>query len=216
LDFCLLASELDAEHDFGGGAVNIDPNWLSALAAMVAAIFSIWAHRSAENARQRADSLNVKFAEAQTRLAHQSWTDDYFREITAWASGVCIAISEAIHIVDTVDEVAKQRVLIALSASIDMGRWYFPNRKEDQQGSDKEPAYRGERQPCLDWIVMAYEVLEGRRSTEDRKDALWRCQRNFVSCIQEIVDPRSREAAIVRVLSDFGVVSSLPKVESPE
>ncbi len=97
-----------------------------------------------------------------------------------------------------------------------MGRWYFPNRDHDKKGKNKEPAYRGVRQPCLDWVVFAYDIFADQQNTVGAREQLVSCQRHFVSCIQEVLDPRSREEAIERVLTDFKAISTLPKVESPE
>ena len=199
--------------------MSFDPNWISAVAAILAVGFSIWAHRSAERSRKRADALelkNAELAEMQNRLAHQSWSDEYFREITTWACNVATAISRAIHLVGIDDEIARRETLVTLSACIDMGRWYFPNRDHDKQGQTKEPAFRGVRQPCLDWVVLAYDICSGQRSANDSRGLLVSCQRNFVSCIQEVLDPRSRERAIERVLTDFGAIATLPKVKSPQ
>ena len=203
-----------------------DSDWISAsasavsaVAAVAAIVTALLAQRAANVAQARAEELeqkNAELIEIQSRLSHQSWADEYFREITAWAGQVSLAISRATHLTDVDDEVSKRDVLSTLSACIDMGRWYFPNRDHDKRGYHKEPAYRGLRQPCLDWVVWAYDTFDGRRHAADRRAELIRCQRNFVSCIQEVLDPRSREKAIQRVLTDFSPVASLPKVQSPE
>ena len=200
-------------------SISIDPNWISAFAALVAVAFSVWAHRSAERSRKRTDALELQNAELtriQSVLAHQSWSDEYFREITSWSCNVATAISRAIHLVGVEDQDARRDVLSTLSACIDMGRWYFPNRDHEKEGKNKEPAYRGVRQPCLDWVVFAYDVFDGEKNIKDARAQLVSCQRHFVSCIQEVLDPRSREEAIDRVLTDFKAISTLPKVESPE
>lgn len=206
--------------------MNLDHNWISALASTVSAVAAViaiamamLAQRTASAAQERAGELerkNAELAEIQSRLSHQSWADEYFREITDWAGQVSLAISRATHLVDVDDEQSRRDVLSILSASIDMGRWYFPNIYHDKEGQYKEPAYRGFRQPCLDWVVRAYDVFDGREPVDDKRVELICCQRNFVSCIQEVLDPRSREKAIERVLNDFSAVSALPKVQSPE
>ena len=198
--------------------MKFDPNWVSAVAAVIAVALSIIAHRSAGRSKRRADTLeekNAELTEMQTRLAHQSWSDEYFREITVWACQVSRSLSTAIHIVALDESEQRLETLITLSACIDMGRWYFPNLDHDNMGQDKEPAYRGSRQPVLDWVVWAYDIIDGRRTVADRRDALVTCQRNFVSCIQEVLDPRTREQAIERVLEDFGPIATLPKVKGP-
>jgi hypothetical protein len=156
-----------------------------------------------------------KLAERQDRLAHQNWTDEYFRDITVWAGRVCDAISEAIHLVGKDDAAARQRVLVSLSACIDMGRWYFPNRDFEKVHPEKEPAYRGVRQPVLDWIVLAYDVCRKESEWGDAHKELVLCQRQFVSFVQEVLDPRSRDESIKRALADFKSISELPTIVSP-
>ena len=206
--------------------MNFDHNWISAFAsvvsagtAIIAVATAVMAQRTANAAQNRASELerkNAELAEMQSRLSHQSWADEYFREITSWAGQVSLAISRATHLVSVDDEQSQRDVLSTLSACIDMGRWYFPNVNHDKGGQHKEPAYRGFRQPCLDWVVRAYDIFDGRQDVDDGKAELICCQRNFVSCVQEVLDPRSREKAIERVLKDFSAVATLPKVNSPE
>ncbi len=149
------------------------------------------------------------------RIAARSWSDDYFRDVATWACEVTRSISTALRLVGVEDESARRDTLIVLSACIDMGRWYFPNKAHDSRGLHKEPAYRGVRQPVLDWVVLAYDVCSGRKSSDDPRDLLVHCQRQFVSAIQETLDPRSRSEEIRRILDDFSEVSALPRVQSP-
>lgn len=196
----------------------MDANWLSAVAALAALVFSVFAHVTARRSKRKTELLeekNAALAEAQTRLAHRSWSDEYFREVTVWACQMTTAISRAIHLVGVDDERERREALITISACIDMGRWYFPNRNEDDYGHQKEPAYRGLRQPLLDWAVRAYDICADQRTFADPKEELITCQRNFVSEIQKVVDPRSREEAIAKILSDFGPVAQLPEITSP-
>ena len=53
------------------------------------------------------------------------------------------------------------------------------------------------------------------RDENDHK-ALVARQRNFVSAIPEVIDPRSREASIRDVLESFATVAGYPRIESPE
>lgn len=184
--------------------MKIDSNIVSAVAAIVATVISIVALVLATRSQRRMD-----------RLAHQSWTDAYFRDITLWANDVCRGISGVIHLVRLDEESARREVLILLSASIDMGRWYFPNHEFNGFGLDKEPAYRGYRQPVLDWVVRAYDICSGLITIDDPRAALVECQRQFVSEIQQVIDPRQRSAQIKRVQDDFMAVAGLPKVVSP-
>lgn len=194
-------------------------NWLSAFIALAAFITSVVAYRSADKSQAKSEELarrNAALLESQTTLDHQAWADEYFREITHWACEVSTAISAAIHISGRNDEDRKLNALITLSACIDMGRWYFPNKFHDEQGKNKEPAFRGVRQPILDWVVRAYDILDGRTANGNERSALVECQRQFVSCIQQRLDPRSREKIVNRILLDYVDVDKLRAVESPE
>ena len=185
--------------------MNIDWDIVSGAAAAFATIISLIALYAAYRSQRRME-----------KLAAQSWSDTYFRDITLWASDVVGAISRAIHLIDVDDEEARRETLVSLSACIDMGRWYFPNRAHESNGTHKEPAYRGVRQPVLDWVVYAYDICEGAKEFQNSRKKLVSCQRQFVSAIQETLDPRSREDEIRRVLNDFAQVSVLPKVQSPD
>jgi hypothetical protein len=197
----------------------IDANWLSVVIAFGALIFSVIAHRSASKSKARTEQLeekNSSLVEDQSRLAHHSWADGYFRDVVHWACQMTTAISRAIHFVGSEDIESRREILISIYACIDMGRWYFPNRNEDHFGQEKEPAYRGFRQPLLDWAVRAYEIFENEENYADSKYQLIICQRQFVSVIQEVIDPKSREKSIKKILDDFGPVAGLPTVESPK
>ena len=93
--------------------------------------------------------------------------------------------------------------MVRLSSLIDTGRWYFPNQWTDDYGTHKEPAYRGMRQPVLDYVVEAYDLLKDSHSTESLRAELIAAQREFVSHIQEVLDPRKREQEIKKILVEF-------------
>jgi len=187
------------------------PEWSSAYAGWASAVFSGLAFIIS------IISLVVSrtAANKQTLLAKHTWSDDYFREVAAWANEVAHCISKCIHMIGVDDEGARRDVLATLSACIDTGRWYFPNHSENDVGTGKPPAYRGLRQPLLDWVVFAYDVCDRNDQSEAAKFELIDCQRNFISAMQEVLDPRSRNDAIAKILNDFGPVSSMPKIQSP-
>lgn len=197
------------------------PSWLSAFVALIALGVSIFT--TIQNSRTRArtaklEASNAEIARAQATLAQQAWSDEYFREISNWASGVATCLSRAIHQFDDLAEASATRtqILADISCAIDTGRWFFPNHISDDYGNDKPPAYRGYRQPILDWLVRAYEILETPGKFEEPREQLVRSQRVFVSMIQERLDPRRREVAIGRVLSEFEGLNGLEQPKAPE
>src|SRR5262249_19038621 len=84
-----------------------------------------------------------------------------------------------------------------LSALIDEGRWFFPNVGRRPTDLDKPGAYRGTRQAILDHVVAVYESINELQRNEDvpREGLVARiveARRQFVSEVQQAVDPRRR------------------------
>lgn len=188
--------------------------WMATVVSVVSAVVAARSSKSAERQQEEASrqaKSNADILEREHRLKLREWTDQYFNSVRTWAEEVCAAISEAKHIVDRSSSSCenKRSVLIKLSALVDTGRWYFPNQWADDYGTHKEPAYRGVRQPVLDCVVEAYDVLNNSESELDSRSGLSVCQREFVSYIQEVLDPRKREQEINKVLSEFEVSERL-------
>lgn len=188
--------------------------WVSAVVALVSAIAAVKSSRSATKQQEAAAEQLKKHQEVlekQHYLRLREWTDQHFGGVRAWAAEVCHAISEATHLASCSQDEWERKdvVLIKLSALIDTGRWYFPNHWAEDYGTHKEPAYRGVRQEILDCVVGAYDLLSKESLTvRDRKN-FTAYQREFVSRIQEILDPRMRDKEIGRVLSEFEVADRL-------
>jgi hypothetical protein len=83
-----------------------------------------------------------------------------------------------------------------LSALIDRGRLFFPNLQDGKKGLDKDVAFQGYRQPALDALVDAYDLLgqTGDRPGPDRDaaDAFLAQRRRFVSEVFKAIDPVRR------------------------
>lgn len=83
-----------------------------------------------------------------------------------------------------------------LSALIDRGRLFFPNRADATHGADKEVGYQGRRQPVLDVLVEAYATIDksGHSPGPDKAsgDALLKQRRLFVAEVFKTVDPVRR------------------------
>lgn len=90
-----------------------------------------------------------------------------------------------------------------LSALIDRGRIFFPNRTDTDHGADKEAGFQGHRQPILNVVVAAYAVLDkaGGSPGPDTAaaDALMTERRKFVAEVFKAVDPVRRGRKIEEI-----------------
>ncbi|CAE6694265.1 hypothetical protein R69619_00400 [Paraburkholderia nemoris] len=188
--------------------------WVATAVAIASAFAAARASKAADKyqaeaaqcARRSADLL-----EKNHQLSKRSWTDQHFDAVRAWADQVCCAVSEATHLVEQPQPLAdaKKSVLVRLSTLIDTGRWYFPNQWNDDYGLHKESAYRGIRQPVLDCIVTAYNELRSANADSDANVKIVAAQREFVSHIQTVLNPRAREQEIKKILDEFEVSERL-------
>lgn len=188
--------------------------WIATLVAIASAVAAAKSSKAAEKQQKEATRQaisNAEILEKEHDLKLREWTDQYFNSSRIWAEEVCSAISEAKHISEhpELNGEHKRPILIKLSALIDTGRWYFPNQWADDYGTHKEPAYRGVRQPVLDCVVAAYNALNESDPECDAKTELAMCQREFVSHIQKVLDPRKREQEIKKILIEFEISERL-------
>ena len=125
-------------------------------------------------------------------------------DIIRWATEITQILSEMAEfsmIEGDPDAQVKRRHELRhrLSASIDVGRLYFPNSASGVEMDEDErrpPAYRGERQDVIDHLVNAYDaftldVIHGGEA--ERRLIKWRItaeKRGFVSEVHEFIDPR--------------------------
>jgi len=83
-----------------------------------------------------------------------------------------------------------------VSALIDRGRLFFPNRTNTEHGADKEAGFKGHRQPVLEELVLAYSVIDQAGATQgpDRMAAeqLMKHRRKFIAEVFQTVDPVRR------------------------
>lgn len=99
----------------------------------------------------------------------------------------------------------QQRVnlMLALSSLIERGRLFFPNIEPEQNGQDREGAYRGARPPILDALVFAYYEVEALTrkdgpTADNSADFIDDCRRLVVSELQAHIDPRRRDTLLGR------------------
>ena len=84
-----------------------------------------------------------------------------------------------------------------ISAIIDRGRLFFPNRNlGDAHGANKEAGYQGHRQPALEALVTAYALLgragAGPGPDQPASEELMAIRRGFVAEVFKAVEPERR------------------------
>lgn len=166
---------------------------LIALGSIIASVY-FWKKSCAQNADRNF-------------LMEKSWVDNYFNAVRNWGSEVCAIISQAIHYVETIEDESEPANVLEirqkLSELLDRGRWLYPNQYEGEIGQHKPPAYRGLRQPILDHVFEAYKLMSGELDQVNLKSKLTHVQREFVSEIQQTLDPRKRVEQIDMVINKF-------------
>jgi hypothetical protein len=147
----------------------------------------------------------------QYNLSASAFVSDYFRYLRAWASEGIDVLSEAAYCApgradhDEIDPSVCLRCRHRLSSLIDRGRFFIPNYNPDDVGTDKPVAFRGLRHPALDILVAAEQLLSApelakRRRFPSQRSALVEVKREFVSEIQELLDPRSQNKELAALL----------------
>lgn len=187
-------------------------NLISAIVAVISAVLALKASREAKHDQKKAADALLK----QNQLREREWAEQYFIDVRTWADEVCLHISEALHLSRysclASNEALRMGLETKLSCLLDTGRWYFPNHWSQDYGKEKEAAYRGIRQPILDYVYDAYNATVALKSEECSQRSLAKLvqsQRGFVSEVQKVLDPRRREQEVKRVLDEFNIAEKL-------
>ena len=141
------------------------------------------------------------------RHAKFNIANEYINQLLQWHNSVVEVLTELRLREFSEDDDGKQSFLIALSAYIEKGRFFFPNIKPDEYGVDKPPAYRGYRNIGLDFLVASYNLHHKPRSARLNGQAE-QLQRLFTSVVYEIIRPSERLDTI-RELTDRYFVKGL-------
>ena len=152
-------------------------------------------------------------AKQQYELDAISFAGNWYSDLRTWASEAILLLSEATERCGSSDYTSRQKdealmcCRYRLSALIDRGRFFLPNRMHENYGIHKPEAYRGIRHPALDYLVGAYQIIDETVAVEEfgfdsRKRALIELKRQFVSSIQVVIDPRQHAQEISRLVED--------------
>lgn len=147
--------------------------------------------------------LNILITSRQTRVSVESLKFNNDSQVMSWANRTVAAMAEAQHICAAPNVSAMYlherglALTTALSSLIDEGRWFFPNVGRRGTDNEKPGAYRGTRQPILDYVFAAYEAVSALTHEEEAPRAalatkIGEAKRHFVTEVQHAVDPRRR------------------------
>lgn len=180
---------------------------IGTVGAAIIAFLAAWdARRSAarqirESARQHEETQHQASIALEALLAEQD------RALQTWAEEVIARMSEA-HTLCLFDPQRMpdgaffhKRAELAwqLSALADRGRLFLPNIPTEKLGANNPVAFRGLRSPVLDHVVNACRLLGKLRARSETAlpseiaGAMISAKREFVSEIQKVVDPRTRQ-----------------------
>ncbi len=131
------------------------------------------------------------------KMAHDSdvirWSDDV---IALLASTQEMLIEKGVSYPEAEFRGRRSAARAQLSALIDRGRLFFPNRADGDYGAEKEVGFQGRRHPALDVLVEAYAQIDksGAPPGPDREvsDQLTVCRRKFMAEVFKSVDPVRR------------------------
>jgi hypothetical protein len=118
-----------------------------------------------------AASVSALFSYRGFRIQKLGARDQYFSGLISWAENAVDLTAEAVHVCDLdlrklpPGEFFKRRhqLQFRLSATIEKGRWFFPNIDVDTHGIHKEEGIADTGQWC--WIVWCGHTVPSARST---------------------------------------------------
>lgn len=150
----------------------------------------------------------------ETTRRQEVGVDQWMCDLRDWASQAVDVLSETVYESDDMQDVSPGDVrgyISQLSALADRGRFFLPNQHTEEYRTDKLPAFRGFRHAALTPLVAAVNVLETMQKGEvkdeldeyvirNRRDVIRELQKEFISHIQQILDPERRNREIARLI----------------
>ncbi len=198
-------------------------NAVAAIASAVAAGASVLiavhlskrAEALAEVERQRVEALAASESERAAALAaserrHASFNTvaEWRRDLREWAAETINVLTQVTYLFEDPENTDADSHAFScryrLSSLIDRGRFFLPNIRRDEYGIEKPYAYRGYRHSGLDPLVAAERVLSTgfTGAFTDRKHALVAMKREFVSSMQQILDPEGQNQEVARMIRE--------------
>lgn len=153
----------------------------------------------------------VTFGQQRKRREIETQLSKYDSEMVAWGVKGIEALSLAHTYVltdffgkDARDAmIAKGELQAALSALIDAGRLYFPNRNPDLVGLDRSYAQRGFRPAILDSLMIVHEEMRKLDPAHKQQvaDNIFAARRVFVSELREDLDGFRKPKILKQILT---------------
>lgn len=160
-------------------------NWIAVLSAAVAVIALMVNYA----VMRRQNALHMEQLRAAVDIEKTRWLDatlDVFAE------------AEALALLGP-ERLERSRCLFVaqkLSTQADQGRISFPNLDPSRKGQENPAAYQGSRQPAIDAVVLAHDLIKtlpGKMNEgHEIQRLMFACRRILVSEVQKSVDPRRR------------------------
>jgi hypothetical protein len=131
------------------------------------------------------------------KMAHDSdvisWSDDV---VTLLANAQETLVEKGVSYNEAEFRARRSGLRAQLSALIDRGRLFFPNRADGEFGKEKEAGFQGHRHAALDVLVDAYGIIDAAGSApgpdRENSDKLTVHRRKFMAEIFTSVDPVRR------------------------
>lgn len=155
--------------------------------------------------------LNHSVVRRQLALHREEIRAAVDQEKSRWLAETLTAFAEAeaLALSGPRAELEPRRLHVAqrLSTLADQGRLSFPNLDPQKKGAENPAAYQGSRQPALDAVIMAHDLMrelptllaKGAEPSAiglEVQQLLFQCRRILVSEVQKSVDPRRRAAVL--------------------
>ena len=173
-------------------------DWVTVASAIVAAVSFLFNLRLVRRQEKREG--------AALKLAHDgdviAWSDEVIATLAEIHEALC---EKGVAYPDGEFRAMRMGHRARLSALVDRGRLFFPNRAEGDKGRDKEEAYQGSRQPAIEVLVQAYDLLASAGGSVgpdmETAAALTKLRRRYVAEVFKAVDPVRRGLTLKEIAS---------------
>ena len=143
-----------------------------------------------------------------SKLEYFKTVREYNAQLRNWANQIIDLMTSAGHLClidpkqDSTFYEKRHNLLIDLSSWTDKGRFFLPNSGMDAFGQLKPSAYRGFRSDSLNLIVKCYDLVRSMDYIDQTKNIelktkIMDTKRDFVSTIQDELDPRKFEIEFI-------------------